>query len=258
MIICLDIGNSNIFGGVFEGEQLLLRFRHEASHNSTSDQLGIFLRDILQTNKIEVANVSHIAISSVVPSLDYSLYSACKKYFNIEPFILEPGVKTGIKIKTKNPLEVGTDFIAAGIAVVHAFPKKNVIVVDMGTATTFCAINADKEFLGVAIVPGVKLSMETLQINTARLSLVGIIKPKIVTGRSTIESIQAGLYFGHLGIVKEITQKMIAENFAGQPSIIIGTGGFAHLFEDEGIFQIIDPDLVLHGIRLALENNKSL
>jgi len=255
MILCLDVGNSQIFGGVFDGEKILLRFRYATQKGQTSDQLGIFLKSVLQENGIDCAAINQIAICSVVPSIDYSLRAACIKYFNHEPFLLQAGVKTGLKIKYRNPLEVGADRIANAIAAVKQFPQKNIIVVDLGTATTFCAINTEKEYLGGAILTGIRLSMEALSNNTAKLFSVEILKPESALGRSTIESIQAGLYYGQLGAVRELSKRIGEEVFAGEKFLLLGTGGFATLFEKEKLFHTIVPDLVLQGLRLALEMN---
>lgn len=256
MILCLDVGNSHIFGGVFVDNQIELRFRHVTSHNTTSDQLGIFLKSVLQENNIPSNKIKDIAICSVVPHIDYSLRSACIKYFDIEPFILQAGVKTGLKIKYRNPLEVGADRIANAIAAISRYPKKDIIVIDFGTATTFCAITAEKDYLGGAILAGMRLSMNALQNSTAKLSAVEIVKPTAVVGRSTMENLQSGLYYGQLGVVREMTQRMMTEVFHKQKPILIGTGGFAHLFSEENIFTAIMPDLVLDGLRLALMANR--
>ena len=252
MILCLDVGNTQIFGGLFSNETLNFRFRHDTRHPFSSDQIGIFLRDVLRENQFSHKDVEQIAICSVVPSLDYSLRSACIKYFDLEPFTLQAGIKTGLQIRYRNPLEVGADRIANAIAAIHLYPNENTIIVDFGTATTCCAISAKKEYLGGVILPGMHLSMNALQQNTAKLSPVEIIKPKTTLGRSTHESLQSGLYFTQLAAVRDICQRITQENFAGQIPNIIGTGGFAHLFEHEKVFSSTQTDLVLHGLRLSL------
>jgi type III pantothenate kinase len=256
MILCLDIGNTLIFGGVFIDRELQLNFRYDTTQSYTSDQLGIFLRNVLRENNLDFKKIDQVAICSVVPHLDYSIRAACMKYFSIEPFMLQPGVKTGIKIKYSNPLEVGADIIAEAIAAVNLYQKQNVITIDFGTATTFCPINAQKEFLGGLIIPGMRLCMESLQRHTAKLPMVKIIKPEKILGCSTIESIQSGLYYGQLAAVKEITQRLTKEVFAGEKPIVIGTGGFAYLFADENVFTKIIPNMVLEGLWFALQMNK--
>lgn len=255
MILCLDVGNTQLFGGVFAGEQIQLRFRYNTQNAVSSDQLGIFLKGVLRENQIDAEAIQQIAVCSVVPAFDYSLGSACKKYFSIEPMFLKAGIKTGLQIQYRNPIEVGADRIANAIAAINAYPNRNIIIVDFGTATTFCAVDKNKRYLGGVIIAGMRLSMDALQSNTAKLSPVSIIKPEVTTGRSTMESIQSGLYFGQLGMVDRICQNLIAENFPDERPLIIGTGGFAYLFEHENIFDTIQPDLVLHGLRRMLIAN---
>lgn len=255
MILCLDVGNSQVYGGVFVDKQIRLRFRHTTQQGSTSDQLGIFLKSVLRENGVDPDGIKQIAICSVVPHMDYSLRSACIKYFDIEPFMLQAGVKTGLKIKYINPTEVGADRIANAIAVSQLFPNKNIIAVDLGTATTVCAVSNKKEYLGGVILTGMRLSMEALQNKTAKLFAVEIISPETTLGRSTRESIQSGLYYGQLGAIREIAERITKDVFADQAPKLIGTGGFAHLFEKEKLFTAIMPDLVLDGLRFALEMN---
>jgi type III pantothenate kinase len=255
MIICLDVGNTNIFGGVFQNEAIVLRFRYNTRHNSTSDELGLFLKEVLRENNIDHAKISHIAICSVVPSIDYSLHAACKKYFKIEPFNLHSGVKNGLNILCKPPEELGADRIATAIAATHNHPDQNLIVIDLGTATTFCAITRKRDYLSGAIMPGIKISMEALGANAAKLSAVEIVVPKIAVGRTTAENIQSGLYYGQLGAMRELIKRFTEEVFTDQPPVVIGTGGFAHLFQESEIFDFIEPDLVLHGLRIALKIN---
>jgi type III pantothenate kinase len=255
LTLCLDVGNSQIFAGVFHNDTLQFTFRHDTTTTYTSDQLGIFLKSALRENCVEPEAVKAIAIASVVPPLDYSIDSACRKYFDIEPFILHSTTKTGLKIKYANPHEIGADLLAEAVAAMKFYPKKNVIIVDFGTATTICPISSQKEFLGGIIIPGIRLCMESLQNNTAKLPTVRIVKPKKILGNTTIESIQAGLYYGQLAAVRETTRLITKEHFANRAPIIIGTGGFAHMFSNENIFDIILPNIVLDGLFLALKMN---
>jgi type III pantothenate kinase len=255
MILALDVGNSQIYGGVFEKEKMLLSFRRNSKQGSSSDEVGVFLRGVLRENNIDPTRVKHIVFCSVVPEVIYSLRGACKKYFDINPFVLQAGVKTGLKIKYRNPLEVGADRIANSIAATHLYPQRNMIIVDLGTATTFCAISKDKDYLGGSIVAGLKLSMESLEAKTAKLPSVEIVPMTEALGRSTVESLQSGLYYGHIGIIKELSERLSAECFAGEKPFVLGTGGFANLFEKEKIFDVIIPDLVLKGLLTALKMN---
>lgn len=250
MILCIDVGNSHIYGGVFEGEEIKLRFRH-TSDVSTSDELGIFLKSVLRENNCQPEKITKIGICSVVPQIDYSLRSACVKYFSIEPFLLQAGVKTGLNIKYRNPVEVGADRIANAIAATQSYPGQNIIVIDFGTATTFCVITAQKVYLGGAILPGVRLSVDALSKNTAKLPSVEIIRIENVVGRSTVESIQSGVYYGVIGACRELIQRINKESFADNQALVLATGGFASLFDKHDIYDHLVPDLVLEGIRLA-------
>lgn len=253
MMLCLDVGNSQMFGGVFADDgHLLVRFRHETNRTATSDQLGIFIRQVLREIKIDPALIKQIGIGSVVPSLDYSLGSACIKYFNIDPFWLTAATCSDLKIQIDNPSQVGADLIATAIAGSHAFPQQNLIIVDFGTATTFAAVSARREFLGAVIQAGIRTSMKALQLNTEQLPSVQIVKPRQVLGRDSIGAIQSGLYYGQIGAIKEIIRGISHEVFPNQPFLALGTGGLSHLTEEEKIFDAILPDLVLEGIRLAL------
>ena len=254
MMLCIDVGNSHIYGGVFTDEELCLRFRH-TSKVSTSDELGIFLKNVLRENQCSPEDIHKIAICSVVPQLDYSLRAACVKYFSIEPFFLQAGVKTGLNIKYRNPADVGADRIANAIAATHRFPGKNLIIIDFGTATTFCVINTQKAYMGGVILPGIRLAVDALSTNTAKLPAVEIIKIEQVVGRSTIESIQSGVYYGALGACRELIYRIKKESFAGQEVLVLATGGFASLFDKQGLYDQHLPDLVLQGVRIAAEMN---
>lgn len=256
MMLCIDVGNSHIYGGVFSDEELILRFRH-TSKVTTSDELGIFLKYVLRENACDPANIQAIAICSVVPAIDYSLRAACLKYFALEPFFLQAGVKTGLNIHYRNPAEVGADRIANAIAATSQFAKKNLIVIDFGTATTVCAITDQKIYKGGAILPGVRLFTEALTQNTAKLPSVEIIKMDQIIGRSTIESIQSGVFFGALGACREVISRIKNDVFQHQEVLILATGGFALLFDKQGLYDLHLPDLVLQGLRIAVNINKS-
>lgn len=256
MILCLDIGNTHIFSGLFVDGEIKLRFRYPSKYPCTSDMLGLFLKNVLQENGFNPAEIKAICLSSVVPSLDYSVTAACAKYFSIAPLELKPGVKTGLKLEIKNPLALGADRIANAVAALHYFPNKNIIVIDFGTATTLCAISKQRIYLGGAILPGFKISMEALFQNTAKLSSVEIIKPESALGKTTETNIQSGLYYGQLGAVKEIIHHYKTQVFNNEEVVVLATGGYAQLFENENLFSLNVPDLILHGLRLIWEKNK--
>ena len=255
MILTIDVGNTQIYGGLFNEDKIILQFRKSSRASFSSDEIGIFLRQILRENEIDYKNINGIAICSVVPDLVYSLRNGCIKYFSGEPFLLKPGVRSGLKIKYKNPLEVGADRIANSVAGYLLFPNKNLIIIDFGTATTIDVVSENKEYLGGAIVPGLRISMEALEAKTARLPLVEIEKPESVVGKTTKESIQSGLYYGHIGTIKEIIQRIKREVFNTSEPVILATGGFSHMFRDEELFDELIPDLVLMGIYFTYKMN---
>ncbi len=256
MLLTLDVGNSQIYGGAFDEQGVLkLQFRKSSKQGVSSDEMGLFLRSILRENDIDPKRIRKIALCSVVPDVVHSIKNACLKYFDISPFILQAGTRTGLKIKYRNPVEVGADRIANAIAAVELFPDRNLIVADFGTATTYCVITAQKEYLGGLILPGFRISMEALESKTAKLPTVEIVTPRELVGRGTVESIQSGLYYGNLFAIRGITARIKEEYFKSESCVVIGTGGFARLLEQEGVFDALVPELVLKGLYRALELN---
>ena len=256
MLLCLDVGNTQIHGGVFEGDTLRGQFRKTTHPVGSSDEFGVFLRAVLRENQIEPGAVRRVAICSVVPVVAYPLRAACIKYFDTEPFILQAGVKTGLRVRYRNPLEVGADRIANAIAATQRHPGRDCLVVDCGTATTFDVVTAGGDYLGGAILPGVGVSAETLSSRTARLPSVEISRPAVALGRSSVESIQSGLYFGHVGAIRELSSALGREGFPGSQPVIIATGGFSRMFESEKLFDEIVPELVLFGLKHAEQLNR--
>lgn len=257
MLLALDVGNSQILGGVFDGEDLKVTFRRTSTIRASSDEFGTSFRVTLRENGVDPDKIGMAAICSVVPDAVHSLRNCFRKYFGFEPFVLQPGAKTGLKIRYRNPLEVGADKVANAIGALARFPGRNLLIVDFGTATTLCAISKEKEYLGGIITPGIRTSMEVLEAKTARLPTVEIIRPSEVLGRSTVESIQSGLYFGTLATVQSLAASVTSERFASEAPLIVGTGGFGRLFEEEKLFNEFVPELPLIGLRRALELSRS-
>jgi type III pantothenate kinase len=255
MKLCIDIGNSQFYGGLFDGDELVSRFRKITQRGASSDELGLFFRQVVRENGHDPAAIDAIGFCSVVPDLNHSLVNACRRYFDIDPFVLRAGVRTGLKIRYKNPAEVGADRIAGAVGAVARYPDRNIVIIDFGTATTVEAVNSKQEYLGGAIVPGLGISMRALEQNTARLPKVEIVRPGKACGRSTVESIQSGLYWGHVGLIREIRNRISMECFGASEPIVIGTGGFAGLLAEAGLFSEVHPDLVLEGVRIAQELN---
>lgn len=253
MLLCVDVGNSQIFAGVYDGEELRTTFRRTSNIRSSSDEFATFFRSVLRENGIDPEQIELAAICSVVPDVVHSLRNCFRKYFRFEPFVLQPGVKTGLKIRYRNPLEVGADKIANAIGALTLFPGRNLLIADFGTATTLCAVAKEKEYLGGIITPGIHTSMELLESKTARLPAVEILRPPDVLGRSTVESIQSGLYYGTLASVRSLCALVGEKHFAAERPAIVATGGFGRLFEDENLFDAFIPELALLGLRRAVE-----
>ncbi len=252
MMLCIDVGNTQIYGGVFQEDEIVLRFRH-ASRVSTSDEFGVFLKTVLRENQCDPAQIHAISICSVVPQIDYSIRSACIKYFSIEPFFLQASVNTGLNIHYNQPGDLGADRLANAIAATHQFPNQALIVIDFGTATTFCVIDAHKNYLGGVILPGIRSSVDALCRNTAKLPAVDIVKVDEVIGKSTTESIQSGVYYGAIGSCRELITRIKRVTFQEQSSLVLATGGFASFFDHCGLYDHLLPDLVLHGLRIAVD-----
>jgi type III pantothenate kinase len=254
-MLCLDIGNSHIFGGVFAGEELRMTFRHASKTGASSDEHGLFFRSVLRENGVDPEKIESIAMCSVVPEVVYTISASCRKYFDIAPFILQAGVRTGLKIAYLNPLEVGSDRIANAIAATHMYPGKDLLIIDMGTATTLCAIGRGRVYMGGVILPGLRMSMQALYSGASKLSAVEIVKVDAALGRTTASSIQSGLFHGHLGALQTIISKVVDEEFKGRRPLVLATGGFASLYEDSSLFDQLVPDLVLQGLKLAQAMN---
>jgi type III pantothenate kinase len=257
MLLTLDVGNSQIFCGVYDGEDLKITFRRTSTIRASSDEFGTFFRATLRENGIDPGEIGMAAICSVAPGAVHSLQNCFRKYFRFEPFLLQPGVKTGLKIRYQNPLEVGADKIANAIGALGRFPGRNLLIVDFGTATTLCAVNKDREYLGGIITPGMHTSMAALESQTSRLPAVEILRPAQVLGRSTVESIQSGLYYGTLAAIQSLVVFVTKEQFPGEPPLVIGTGGFGRLFEKDRLFDEFVPELPLFGLYRAIELSKS-
>ena len=214
-----------------------------------------FFLGLLENAKHDKRDLTGICLASVVPQLTSRVVQACREYLDQEPFIVDVGIKTGIKVKYDDPRAVGADRIADAVAVMYLY-KGPACVIDFGTATTLCAITKHKEFLGGNIIPGVRLAMEALETRTAQLPSVEIVTPSSALGRSTVESIQAGLYWSNVGMVRELVSRITAEVFSDAPPLVIGTGGFAQLFNREKLFDYLVPDLILTGLMEIVRLNE--
>lgn len=260
MLLAIDMGNSNTVLGLYGPDDtgklttLVANWRITTPAGQTADEFGILLRNLFALRKLSPEVVDGIAVSSVVPPLDSVLRQVCEQTFRIRPLFVEPGVKTGMPVLTDNPTEVGADRIVNCIAAYDRF-NGPAIVVDMGTATTFDVVSPRGEFLGGAIAPGLGISAEALFRKAAKLPRVDIRKPHKVIGTSTVDNMQIGLYYGSIGLVDGILERMLAET--GPETKTIATGGLARLIADGSKYiHEVDEMLTLTGLRLLYERNQ--
>lgn len=258
MLLVIDVGNTNIVFGLFRDKELVFDWRIASDVGRTSDEYGLLFDQVFNHNKISIDDIGDVIISSVVPTLMHTLSASAVKYLNRQPIIVEPGVKTGMNINYDNPKEVGADRIVNAVA---AFEKYGgpVIIVDFGTANTFCYVNKEGDYCGGIISPGIKISAEALFLKTAKLPKVELIKPDNIIGKNTVNSIQSGLVFGYIGMVDFIIERMIHEIGCDEKEIkVVATGGFSNLISSESKYiKIIDKMLTLDGLQIVYERNKS-
>ena len=255
MLLCIDIGNTNIKYGVYNKKELVVSFRVSSRLSRTADEYGSVLVNLLQDKGVKKTDIDGVIISSVIPSLNYTICHMCEYFFNITPLMVGPGVKTGLNIKADNPKEVGADIIVNSVS---AFTKYGgpLVVIDFGTATTFDIISAKGELLGVVIAPGIKTSLEGLVSNTAQLPMIELDVPKTVIGKNTKSCMQAGIFFGFAGLVNNIVDN-IKKELNTEEIKVIATGGLGAIIA-KGVKSIdkVDRTLTLEGLRIIYELNK--
>jgi type III pantothenate kinase len=253
MLLAIDIGNTTIALGVFNGKSLVKEWRARSEREKTADEYGILLLDLLRLSGLEPSAIDGVIISSVVPPLTPAFQELSRRLFGRRALVVGPGLKTGLPILYENPGEVGADRVVASVA---AFEKYGgpCVVVDFGTATTFDAVTAKGEYLGGAIAPGIRISAEALYLRTAKLPQIEVVKPERAIGKTTVASMQSGIYFGYVGLVNHLIGEIRGE-LGGRAEVVV-TGGFgAQLGPEIRGGHHLEPHLVLHGLRLIFDLN---
>lgn len=253
MLLVFDIGNTNMVLGAYEGKELLQHWRISTDRQKTGDEYGMLINNLFAYSSLSIKNIEAVIISSVVPPLVVPLVKMCQRYFNVEPLVVGPGIKTGIFIKYENPREVGADRIVNAVAAHHKYSGP-LIIVDFGTATTFCVIDDNGDYLGGAIAPGIGISTEALFQRAAKLPRIELVKPKTVICRNTVTSMQSGIIYGFVGQVDGIVRRMKEE--MGRDAFVVATGGLANLISMESsTINAVEHFLTLEGLQIIYELN---
>ncbi len=254
MLLVIDVGNSNIVLGIYDGERLVKDWRISTDKLKTADEYGILFHNLLMLAGIGFADVTDIIISSVVPPLTGVLERLSRNFFDLKPIVVGPGIKTGMPIHYDNPKEVGADRIVNAVAGYEKF-KSPLIIVDFGTATTFDYVNGKGEYCGGAIAPGLMISMEALFQKASKLPRVELIKPPGIIAKNTVNSMQAGIFYGYVGLVEEIVGRMKRE--CRENPKVIATGGLAGLVAPEAkSIEAVEEYLTLEGLRILYQRNR--
>lgn len=255
MILVMDVGNTNIVLGVYGSERLLHHWRLETDRHKTEDEFGMQIKMLLNDVGLGFQAIDGIIMSSVVPPIMFALERMCQKYFRIKPQIVGPGVKTGLNIKYDNPREVGADRIVNAVAAIHEYGAP-LIIVDFGTATTYCYIDEREQYMGGAIAPGIGISTEALYDRASKLPRIEIARPSSVVGKNTVSAMQSGIVYGYVGQAEGIIARMKAQS-KGVPTVI-ATGGMASLIAAESsAVDHVDPFLTLKGLYLIYKRNQA-
>lgn len=253
MLLCVDVGNTTIKLGLFDGSKLGAHWRIATDRARLADEYAMLLLDLLAAERLQASDVTGCVISSVVPPLTPELVELAQRYLQQQPVVVGPGIKTGMNIRTDHPAEVGTDLIVSAVAARQLYGAP-LIVIGFGTATTFGAVSAQGDFVGVAIAPGVAAGAEALFRFAAKLPQVELARPPHAIGKNTIHSMQSGLIFGFAGLVEGLVKRMRAE--LGGKARVVATGGLAELIAAATeVIEVVEPDLTLIGLRLIYEMN---
>ena len=254
MLLVLEVGNTNILIGIYEDDRLRYHWRIETNQRKTEDEYGFVFTQLFRHADVDAQQIEGIIMSSVVPPIMPALINMCTKYFRIEPLVVGPGVKTGLHIKYENPREVGSDRIVNAVAAIEEYGAP-IIIVDFGTATTYCYVNEHKQYMGGAIAPGIEISTEALFARASKLPRVEISRPDSIIGKTTVSAMQAGILYGVIGQVEGIVSR-IKKQSKQQPKVI-ATGVWASLIAGEtSAIDEVDPFLTLKGLQIIYKKNR--
>lgn len=255
MLLVFDVGNTNMVLGIYEGTELKNYWRISTDKAKTSDEYGMLINNLFQYDNVDKNSIKDIIISSVVPNVMHSLENFCVKYFNKQPLIVGPGIKTGLNIKYDNPKQVGADRIVNAVAAIEKY-KSPMIIIDFGTATTFCAISEKGEYLGGTIAPGIKISSEALFQRASKLPRVELLKPGMTICKNTVSAMQSGIIYGYVGLVDKIIA-MMKKELGNDDLKVIATGGLSSLIASEtDSIDCVDKNLTLEGLKIIYNKNK--
>lgn len=255
MLLVFDVGNTNMVLGIYEGTELKNYWRISTDKAKTSDEYGMLINNLFQYDNVDKNSIKDIIISSVVPNVMHSLENFCVKYFNKQPLIVGPGIKTGLNIKYDNPKQVGADRIVNAVAAIEKY-KSPMIIIDFGTATTFCAISEKGEYLGGTIAPGIKISSEALFQRASKLPRVELLKPGMTICKNTVSAMQSGIIYGYVGLVDKIIA-MMKKELGNYDIKVIATGGLSSLIASEtDSIDCVDKNLTLEGLKIIYNKNK--
>ena len=255
MLLTLDVGNTNVTLGVYDGESLKATWRLATDVERLADEYGVLMLTLLQHEQLEPADIKEAVMACVVPDLEPVFDRLCRRYFDVHPLVVHAGIRTGLRILYDTPRDVGADRVADAVAAIHIYGPP-LIVVDLGTATVFDAISKEGDYMGGALAPGLGIAAEALFRRAAKLYRVELTRPRTAIGRNTITAMQSGIVFGYVGLIEGIVRRM-KDEIGGEPKVI-GTGGYAELIAREtDVIDTVNTDLTLEGLRIIHELNRA-
>jgi type III pantothenate kinase len=256
MLLALDVGNTTITIGLFDATGLRTTWRIATEHRRLADEYAVILLGLFDAEHVDASQITEAALVSVVPDLEPIFEQFCRKRLNVRPLVIGTGTKTGVRILYDSPRDVGADRIADVVGATKLYGPPPLVIVDLGTGLVFDAVSADGDYQGGAIAPGISIAAEALYERAAKLYPVELTRPSAAIGKNTVHAIQSGLLFGYVGLIEGMVERFKAE--LGGHAKVVGTGGWAELFARETkVFDVVDPDLTLHGLRLVYELNRS-